>query len=120
MALEVHATLLHLEQDTRLPDQVGESSATVVFASLADAEFGLAANFEETGMAKGLEQAVEEDLRLALLVPGDVVLRPADKLSESFLTRHGRSSTGWEGRVSAMKRLSRVQSTGAKDSWLLC
>jgi hypothetical protein len=29
-------------------------------------------------------------LRLALLIPGDVVLGPVNKLSEFFLTRHGR------------------------------
>ena len=41
-------------------------------------------------LAEGLEEAVEEDLGLALFVAGDVLLRPADKLSELFLTRHGR------------------------------
>jgi hypothetical protein len=33
---------------------------------------------------------VEEDLCLTLLIPGDVALRPANELSEFFLTRHGR------------------------------
>jgi len=45
-------------------------------------------------MTKRLEKAVQEDLCLALLIPGDVVLRPANKLSEFFLTRHGRVSQG--------------------------
>lgn len=40
-------------------------------------------------MAERLEEAVQEDLRLAILIPGDVVLRPGDKLSQCFLTRHG-------------------------------
>jgi hypothetical protein len=40
-------------------------------------------------MTKRLEKAVQEDLCLALLIPGDVVLRPANKLSEFFLTRPG-------------------------------
>jgi hypothetical protein len=41
-------------------------------------------------MAERLEEAVQEDLRLALLISGDVVLGPVNKLSEFFLTRHGR------------------------------
>ena len=72
-------------------------------AGLADAEFGLAADVEDARVAERLEQAVQEDLGLALLVAGDVVLRPADKLSQFFLTRHERCSTGREGRVSVTK-----------------
>ena len=90
VALEVHAALLHFEQDDRLPDQVGKGGATAVFGSLADAEFGLAAYVKNARVAERLEQPVQKDLGLALLIPGDVLLRPADKLRELFLTRHGR------------------------------
>jgi hypothetical protein len=37
-----------------------------------------------------------------------VLLRPADKLSEFFLTRHERYSTGRVGLVSVKKRTARV------------
>ena len=39
-------------------------------------------------MAERLEQPVQKDLGLALLIAGNVLLRPAHKLSQFFLTRH--------------------------------
>jgi hypothetical protein len=40
-------------------------------------------------MTERLEEAIQEDLCLALFIPGDMVLRPGDEFSEFFLTRHG-------------------------------
>ena len=104
VALEVHAALLHFEQDDWFPNEIGKGGAAAVLGGLADAEFNLAADVEDARMAERLEQPVQKDLSLALLIAGDVVLRPADKLSEFFLTRHGGCSTGWEARVSVTKR----------------
>ena len=104
VALEVHAALLHFDQDDGFPDEIGEGGAAAVLGGLADAEFGLAADIEHARLAEGLEEAVEEDLGLAFFIAGDVLLRPADKLSQFFLTRHEGYSTGWEGRVSVTKR----------------
>ena len=104
VALEVHAAPLHFEQDDGFPDEIGKGGAAAVLGGLADAEFGLAADIEDARVAERLEQAVQEDLGLALFIAGDVLLRPADKLSQFFLTRHEGCSTGREGRVSVTKR----------------
>jgi hypothetical protein len=106
VALEVHAALLHFEQDDGFPDEIGKGSAAAVFGGLADAKFDLATDVEDARMAERLEQAVQEDLGLALLIASDVLLCPANKLSQFFLTRHEGCSTGWEARVSVTKRRS--------------
>ena len=64
-AFEVGAAFFHFDEDERLPDVVGEGGAAAVFFGFADAELGLAADFEEAFAAEGLEEAVEEDLGLA-------------------------------------------------------
>ena len=104
VALEVHAALLHFEQDDGFPNEIGKGSAAAVLGGLADAKFDLATDIEDARMAERLEQAVQEDLGLALFIAGDVLLRLADKLSQFFLTRHEGCSTGWEARVSVTKR----------------
>ena len=49
------------------------------FARLADAEFRLTADVEGAVLAKGLEEAVEEDLGLAFFVAGVVGAGPGDE-----------------------------------------
>ena len=80
---EVGAALFHFDEDERLPDVVGEGGAAAVFFGFADAEFGLAADFEEAFLAEGLEEAVEEDLGLAFFVAGDVGGGPGDEFLEA-------------------------------------
>jgi hypothetical protein len=59
---------------------------------LADAELGFAAYFEEAALAEGLEEAIEEDLRLAFFVTRHVVARPLDEGGKAlFAEGHG----GW-------------------------
>ena len=79
VALEIHAALLHFEQDDGFPDEIGKGGAAAVFAGLADAELGLAADIEDARVAERLEQPVQKDLRLTLLIAGNVLLRPAHK-----------------------------------------
>jgi hypothetical protein len=43
---------------------------------------------EHTALAKSLEEAVEEDLRLTLFVARDVFLTPRDEFHEFFPARH--------------------------------
>jgi hypothetical protein len=40
-------------------------------------------------LAEGLAAPVEEDLRLALFIAGDVVSAPLDEFKESFPAQHG-------------------------------
>jgi len=69
---EIHAALFHLDEDDGPPHVVGEAGAAAVFAGLANAALGFAADIERAGVAESLEEAVEEDLRLAFFVAGDV------------------------------------------------
>ncbi len=54
----------------------------------ADAELGGAANIEAAGLAEALKEAVEEDLRLAFFVAGDVLLAPGDEFGKFFPVGH--------------------------------
>jgi hypothetical protein len=77
---QVCAALLHLDEHDGLPDVVGEAGAAAVLGRLADAHLGGAADVEGALLAEGLEEAVEEDLRLALLVASDVLAGSGDKV----------------------------------------
>ena len=56
-----------------------------LFGGLADAHLGGAADVQRASLAEGAEEAVEKDLGLALLVAGDVLLRPVDEIGEELL-----------------------------------
>ena len=56
----------------RLPNQIREGGAAAVVLGLLDPELGGGADLAQTGVAEGLQQAVEEQLGFALLVAGDV------------------------------------------------
>ena len=73
---EVDAALLHFDEHDGLPDVVGEAGATAVLGGLADPAFGLAADIERAGVAEGDHEVVDEDLRLAFFVAGDVRAGP--------------------------------------------
>jgi hypothetical protein len=88
MLLERLATLLHLDERNRFPNQIGERGAAAVFLVLADAEFRLPAGVQNAGMAKGMEKPVEEDLRLAFFIAGDVLLGPVDEVGEFGAVGH--------------------------------
>lgn len=89
MFLQVRAALFHFNQHDGLPDVIGESGATAIFLVFADAEFRRAAHIETTGLAESLEEAVEEDLRLAFFVARDVRLTPRVEFRKFFPARHG-------------------------------
>jgi hypothetical protein len=57
--------------------------------AFADAEFRLAVDVERTGLTEGLEEAIKEDLGLALFVAGDVFPKPRGEISEFIPARHG-------------------------------
>ena len=59
------------------------------FATPEDAELGLADDIERARVAEGDEEAVEEYLRLAFLVAGEVGLRPCSEGGEFFRGDHG-------------------------------
>jgi hypothetical protein len=80
MLLQVRAAVFHFDEHDGFPDVIGERRAAAVFISFADAEFRLPANVERAWLAEGLEKAVEEDLRLALFVAGDVFPTPCDEI----------------------------------------
>jgi hypothetical protein len=65
--------------------RLGQSARTVL-GGFADAVFGGAADFEATALAEGLEEAIQEDVGLALLVAGDVLARPGEELSQFLLS----------------------------------
>ena len=90
MLLQVRAALFHFHQHDGFPDVIGECRAAAVFVGFAHAEFGGAAYVERAGLAKGLEEPVEEDLRLAFFVTGDVILTPCGERGEFVGIRHGR------------------------------
>jgi hypothetical protein len=71
--------LFHFDQDNGLPDIVGEAGATAIFLSLANAKLWLPANVERTGVTKGNEETIKEDLRLAFLVASDMGLSPLNE-----------------------------------------
>ena len=74
------------------PDVIGEGRAAAVFAvfaGFAGAKLGRAAHVEAAGLTKGLKEAVEEDLRLALFVARDVRLAPRGEFREFVPARHG-------------------------------
>src|SRR5204862_6377081 len=69
---QIRAALLHLDRHDRLPNVFGERRAAAIFGGFADAHLGSAADVEGAFLAERLEETVEEDLRPALLVAGDV------------------------------------------------
>jgi hypothetical protein len=117
---EVGAAFFHFDQDERLPDVVGEGGAAAVFFGFANAEFGGAADFEEAFLAEGLEEAVEEDLRLALFVAGDVGGGPIDEFLEpSFsIIGHAKSLLKLTEKESIMGRTgNEPQETAGNQEW---
>ncbi len=89
MFLEILAALFHFDEHDGFPDVIGEGRPTAVFVGFADAEFRRATYIKRTALAEGLEEAVEEDLRLALFIAGDVIRAPCGEFEESFPARHG-------------------------------
>jgi len=49
----------------------------------------LSALVQKTSVAKGLKEPIEEDLRLALFIAGDVLPAPRGEFGEFFPARHG-------------------------------
>jgi hypothetical protein len=45
---------------------------------------------QAAGLAEGLKEVVQENLRLSLFIAGDVLPAPRDKLLKFFPARHGR------------------------------
>ena len=82
MFLKGFAALLHFDENNGLPNEISEGGAAAVFGGFANAEFGLAADFEDAGVAEGLEETVEEDLGLAFFVADDVFLAPVNEGGE--------------------------------------
>lgn len=57
--------------------------------AFVDAEFRLPADVERAGLAEGLEEAIKDDLHLALFITGDVLLTPRGEFGEFVPARHG-------------------------------
>jgi len=89
MALEVFAALFHFDEHDGFPDVIRKGNAAAILIGFADAELGLPAYVERAGLAKGLKEPVEEDLRLTLLVAGDVFGASRGEFGEFFPARHG-------------------------------
>ena len=77
--LQVRAALFHFDEHDGFPNVIGERRAAAVFVGLADAEFGMPAHVERTGLTEGLKEAIQEDLRLTFFVARDVSLTPGNK-----------------------------------------
>ncbi len=80
MAPQVLAAAFHLDQHDRLPDQIGEGGAAGV--GLLDPLLADGPRLFDTLEPERLKEAVEEDLGLALLVAGDVLLDPGGEVGE--------------------------------------
>jgi hypothetical protein len=78
VALQFLALLLHLQQEARPPEQVGEAGGP----ALADAVFQGAAGLQDAGLAERPEEAVAEDLRFPLLVAGQVRADEGDEFTD--------------------------------------
>jgi hypothetical protein len=76
--MKIALGLLHLDEHARLPDQVGEGGPTV--APARDALLQRRAGLAHATVTKGTKETVEEDLRLALLVAGEVFAPVPDEL----------------------------------------
>ena len=70
-----------------------EFRADDVLGGFGQAAFGVVAYVERDGLTEGLEEPVQEDLRLALFVAGDVFVAPSDEFGEFVPARHGRPAT---------------------------
>lgn len=81
--------------------------AAAIFLGFANAEFGLAADFEGAFAAKGLEEAVEEELGFAFFIAGDVGGGPSDEFLEAGFAVGGHAVeyllSGAERKVSALR-----------------
>jgi len=104
MLLEVLPALFHFDEHDGFPDIIGEGRAPAVFVGFADAEFGRAARVETAGLAEGLKEPVEKDLRLPLFVARDVFLTPGGECSEFIGIRHAPFVTQSVCRVSNLRR----------------
>ena len=83
---KIDAALLHFDEEDRLPDEIGEGGAAAV---LLDAVLAGGASFLEAGMAEGAEQVIEEKLRLALFVAGEMGGAPVNEgLQSGFAFGH--------------------------------
>jgi hypothetical protein len=77
------------EKATRVEEQIHSlyslksSSGASKSGAGVDAVFQRAAGFEDAGMAERVEEAVTEDLRLALLVALDVLTGEVDELGDA-------------------------------------
>ena len=77
VALEVSPGLLHLDQDPWLPLQVGVRRAAVVV--LFDALLQSRARLAHALVAERPEEVLQEERRLALLVPGQMLVAIANE-----------------------------------------
>jgi hypothetical protein len=99
---------LHLDQHDRLPDVVGEADAAAVGWALADTLLVGAAGLLGALLSEGLEEAVEEDLGLALLIAGDVLPGPGDEVGQLL-----RSGFGHRQSSASMPRIAPVAASNA-------
>ena len=58
-------------------------------ARCSRANTGCATHVKTAGLTEGLEEAIQEDLRLTFFVARDVFLTPRGKFGEFFPARHG-------------------------------
>ena len=84
---EINATLFHFDEDDGFPDQIGKGGAAAVFF---DAVLAGGSRFFEAGMTEGAKQVIEENLRLAFFVAGNVGGTPVDEgFQLDFARVHG-------------------------------
>ena len=74
MAGQVLPAFLHLDENDRLPDQIGEPGPLPI--ALLDPLLQRCSGFFQPRMAESLEEPVQEDLGLPLLIPFDVRPNP--------------------------------------------
>jgi len=66
------------------------SSPHQLHGTVQPSQSGRAAHVKTAGLTEGLEEAIQEDLRLTFFVAGDVFLTPRGEFGEFFPARHGR------------------------------
>jgi len=106
--LQVAPCLLHLDENARLPNQVGESSPSVVAA--CDALLQGGTGFAHAVMPECPKEAVEKDLGFALLVTGQMLFAVPNERVES-LAKRVRCGVGRHGVA-----VQSLGSPGAKQS----
>jgi hypothetical protein len=107
VALEVASGLLHLDEHSRLPLQVGVGRPPVVV--LFDAPLQGRASLAHALVAERLEQVLQEESGLALLVAGQVLVAIPHEALKALAHLSGDGIGRHRGAVSPIRRTDEVE-----------